>query len=479
MSDERKVVEELLAEMGVDSEKMRELVESGQLPADILKVESADQVRRRLEIERSSERLREALKQLQDKLDDLDTVVDRVERDVVPVILSFLVGLKGNLVSLRSTIIGRSKRLAKTNLQATFVDTEVKRVVEEEFASIEETLTTGMSAPILDKVRELTDVLKESMKALAALLTEVNARVDDYAQRTRTEFDFLTRELSSKPRTELTPEVRETIAALERRVEELESDLTAARQAIENRDSEIERLRAEVSVLREKNEALEDTVATLRAAPTADVAQLAELRQTIKTVETSRDLLARKFEQERKRAEEAEEKARGLSAVIAEKDIEIGDLQTRVKRLEEELETMRARLAEVDDLRARLRSYESGDRARELELAKAELDRVQGSLERLTADHQEVVRRLRAAEEKISAYHRLMQAAEKTKAYLMVEDNKSMTIREIARALGVSPATVTKWAEDFERLGIARVVDGTTLVPMGPSEGDDSTSTGD
>ena len=68
------------------------------------------------------------------------------------------------------------------------------------------------------------------------------------------------------------------------------------------------------------------------------------------------------------------------------------------------------------------------------------------------------------AEETIEGYMGLMDSTEKTKAFLMVEDNGEMSIREIARALGVAPAIVMKWAEEFQTLGIAWVVDGNTLV---------------
>ena len=56
-----------------------------------------------------------------------------------------------------------------------------------------------------------------------------------------------------------------------------------------------------------------------------------------------------------------------------------------------------------------------------------------------------------------------MGSTEKTKAFLTIESNEQMTLREIARAFGVAPATVMKWAEDFERLGIAKIIDGTTI----------------
>jgi Mn-dependent DtxR family transcriptional regulator len=57
-----------------------------------------------------------------------------------------------------------------------------------------------------------------------------------------------------------------------------------------------------------------------------------------------------------------------------------------------------------------------------------------------------------------------MQSTEKTRAFLMLEDNGQLAVREIARSLGVSPAIVMQWAEDFQRLGIAKLTDGKTLV---------------
>ena len=57
-----------------------------------------------------------------------------------------------------------------------------------------------------------------------------------------------------------------------------------------------------------------------------------------------------------------------------------------------------------------------------------------------------------------------MDSTEKTKAYLMVEEHGEMSIREIARALGVAPAIVMKWADEFQALALAWVVDGQKLV---------------
>ncbi|MFX1369708.1 MAG: hypothetical protein ACFFAY_14020, partial [Promethearchaeota archaeon] len=137
-SRRRDVVDELLDELGVDDALKKELIESGRMQTDRLMVESAEQVRRRMEIESSAERLRDSLLLLERNLTTVDNTVDRVERDLVPVVLSFLVGLKGNLVNLKTDIVSKSKRRAKTNLQASYIETEVKGIVEEEFARIEE-----------------------------------------------------------------------------------------------------------------------------------------------------------------------------------------------------------------------------------------------------------------------------------------------------------------------------------------------------
>ena len=118
----------------------------------------------------------------------------------------------------------------------------------------------------------------------------------------------------------------------------------------------------------------------------------------------------------------------------------------------------------MEELRARVRSYESGDKARELERIKTEFERISAANERLTSDFEETKNKLQHAEETMDGYMSLMDSTEKTKAFLMVEEHGEMSIREIARSLGVAPAIVMKWAEEFQTLGIAWVVDGTTLV---------------
>ncbi|MBE0525541.1 MAG: hypothetical protein IH631_01265 [Candidatus Thorarchaeota archaeon] len=92
------------------------------------------------------------------------------------------------------------------------------------------------------------------------------------------------------------------------------------------------------------------------------------------------------------------------------------------------------------------------------------MERATATLERTTTDFDAIKEKLTHAEETIEGYIGLMDSTEKTKAFLMVEEHGEMSIREIARALGVAPAIVMKWAEEFQILGIAWVVDGTTLV---------------
>ena len=134
------------------------------------------------------------------------------------------------------------------------------------------------------------------------------------------------------------------------------------------------------------------------------------------------------------------------------------------RELEEEMGSTGERLAEMEELRARARSYESGDKARELERIKTELERTTANHERMTADHADNKVKLTKAQDTIDGYMGLMDSTEKTKAYLMVEEHGEMAIREIARSLGVAPAIVMKWAEEFQTLGIAWVIDGSTLV---------------
>ncbi|MHA1652587.1 MAG: hypothetical protein ACTSVT_01195 [Candidatus Thorarchaeota archaeon] len=463
VSDED-VVEQLLSELGVDEEMRRELVESGRASEDILKVEPAAQVRRRLDMEKSIERVRQSLSQVERSLMTVDAAIDRIERSLVPVVLSFLVNLKGNLVSLRTTVIGRSKRKAKTNLQETFVESVVKPVAEEEFAKIEETLTSGMSAPIMEKLEEISEDLSTSVRAAQEDLAALKASLDDYTQKTVSEVEFLTKELSLKPRVEVPAEVQERLRGLERRLEELTRDLTLAEQKIQNREAEIDELKKRLEQSRELIDSLEGTVASLRAAPSVDASEIADLRQQLKALEVSKDVLQEKMNDALEELERARERTKGALAQVAAKELECEDLRTRVDQLEFEVNRYRERLAELDDLKARLTSYESGDMARELDRLKSELDRVQAANERLTKEHQAMAEKLAATEARLNGYLDLMQSTDKTKAFMMVEETGQMTLKEIGRSLGVSPAQVMKWAEDFEKLGLVKMVNGETLV---------------
>ncbi len=458
------VVDELLEELGVDDNLKKELIDSGRLQTDVFMVESAEQVRRRLEIERSAERLRNSLVVLERNMMNVDATVDRVERDLVPVVLSFLVGLKGNLVNLRTTIIGRSKRRAKTNLQASYVETEVTSIVQEEFEKIEETLTTGMSAPVMEKVKDITDGLKGAMKTTFEEMSTVKTSVDGFTQRATTELEFLSKEMLMKPKEVTSVELTSKVKELGRQVEELTRDLGVAEERLRNREEEITRIQNDYIEVKAKEDLLEETIAKMKASPQVDPDVLIDLRQKVKSLETERDLLTKRVVEEEGRANASEKAAATQKEIVAKKDIEVGDLKAQVTGLQSQIDTTKEQLLEVDDLRARLRSYESGDKMRELERLQSEQERMNAILERLKKDHNRTLARLRYTELRLEGYLGLMEATDKTKAFLMVEEHNEMPLKAIANALGVSQPIVSKWVEDYQRLGIVTVKDdGQTL----------------
>jgi chromosome segregation ATPase len=463
-ADAKGVVDGLLSELGVDDEMREELIQSGRMSSDVMRIESATQVRHRMELDESIERLRDSLSQIERNIMTVDGTIDKIERDLVPVVLSFLVGLKGNLVSMRGDIISKSKRRAKTNLQSMYVDTEVQPIVDEEFMRVEESLTSGMSTPILEKIRDVTESMKESMKNTLHELSTLKGSVDDFTQRATTEVEFLSTELGMKTRVEIPKEVETQLKQLETNMEELKQELNFERKKIENRDAENLELRKNLAELKVRNDDLEDTLMGLQAAPKVDLETLAELRHTVKSLETSNEMLENKIKENEAISEAAEHKAKDYLNQISQKELEIGELNTKIRQLEDDMGTSGTRLDEMEELRSRLRSFESGDKARELESTKTELERVSASLARMTGDFEETKAKLVHTEETLEGYLSLMDSTEKTKAFLMVEEHAEMPIKEIARSLGVAPAIVMKWAEEFQTLGIAWVIDGTTLV---------------
>lgn len=463
-TDEAEMIDKLLAELGVDEPLKRKLMESGRLSKDIFRVESAEQVRRQIEIEKGVQRVQDSLHLMERDMTTIDSAIDRIERDLVPVVLSFLVGLKGNLVTLKGNIVTKSKKQAKTNLQASYIDTEVRQIVDESFGKIESTLTADMASPILERLRELTEGLKGSLKLATEELTNLKASLDDMTQKSSTEVEFLTKELTMKPRMEIPKEVSDQVKTLERRIEELKRDLDLSGQKVKNRENQVSTLQQDLANAKARNDDLQDAVARLRSGPITDSATMVELRQNVRSLETSQEVLQEKLGEASKRNDELEGKAKQYASDLARTELNLQDALTRIEELADGMNKSKERLAEIDDLESRVRAYESGDKMRELDRVKTELDRTSAALQRLTADHSESLETLSYLQKKLDGYLGLMQSSEKTKAFLMLEENLELPIREIARSLGVAPAVVTKWAEDFQRLGIAKLADGKTLV---------------
>ncbi|MBS3795665.1 MAG: hypothetical protein KGY80_12245 [Candidatus Thorarchaeota archaeon] len=464
IGDSDDVVDEMLDDLGVDEEMKQELIESGRISVDVFRVASADQVRRRIEIEKSMDRFRDNLKKVERNLNRVDNSIDRIERDLIPVVLSFLVGLKGDLVNLRGTIIGRSKRRAKTNLQAEYVESEVKSIVEDEFSEVEETLTSGMSTPVLGKVRNLTDSLQTTMKTTYEEFSDLKSSIDDYVQKTSTELEFLSKELTMKPEATVPKEVKNEMKQLQARVDSLEREIGVAREKLQNREAEIETLKDRLQSAIETKENLENRIAKMEASPSAEAEVVADLRQNVKSLEASKDVVERKLEESRQQNEELAAQNSEYKNKLVERKLEIEELNTKINQLNDTIEQMKEKTETVDDLRARLRSFESGDKARELERTRSELERVSANFDRLSKDHEATKDQLAVTTQRLEGYLGLMNRTEKTKAFLMVEEHGEMSLREIARSLGVAPAIVRQWAEEFEDMEIARIVDDQKLV---------------
>ncbi len=457
--DHDSVVDQLLSEMGVDDELKKDLIESGRIATDVVKVASAEQVRRHLEIEKSTERLRDSQNLLERNIMQIDDSIDSIERELIPVILSFLVGLKGNLVGLKTNVIGRSKRQAKTNLQASYVETEVSAIFDEEFGKIEGTLTTDMSTPILDKVREVVDGFKSILQLAMEELTTFKARIDDFTQRTNTELEFLAKELSIKPKVEVPKETEDELKRLTREVEKLQHGLQLETQKLQNRESEIEAIQQNLAATKERNTTLEEAMEKMKSAPSVDTGTVVELRQDIRTLEATKSIVEERLGETETKLADAEASTSDYREQLHKKELECNDLQGKVTRLENEIEKTNERLLEMDELRGRVRSLESGDTMREFERTRTEFERATANLERLNGEHEELKTKLGQTEHKLASYLGVLSSSDKTKAFLMIETNKQMSLREVGNALGASPATIRKWAEDFERLGIAKIVD--------------------
>ncbi|MHA2188437.1 MAG: hypothetical protein ACW99V_09380 [Candidatus Thorarchaeota archaeon] len=455
--DHEEVVGKMLSDLGVDDEMKKDLFDSGRMSSDVLKVASAEQVRRQQDLEKSTERLSDSIHLVERNFTQVENTVDRIERDILPVVLSFLVGLKGDLVGLKGTVIGRSKRRAKTNLQATYVDTEVKAIVEEEFEKVEQTLTEQMSGPVLEKLRDVTDGLNESLKLTLGEITNLKAILDDYLQRSITEVEFLTKELGLKPRVEVPKEVEDKMKQQSRQIEELKQNLELTTQKLENRETEIATLQSNISSIKSRNESLEETVESLRSAPTADAGEVAELRQNVRALEASKDLLSKKLVESETNLTTSDLKLKEVRDDLSKKELELADQKQKTKQLEDERTKDSERLAETDELRARLRSYETGENVRELTRVTAELERATASLDRISKDFESTKAKLIFTEMKLESYMDLMDSAEKTKAFLMVEEHKEMPMKAIARSIGVGEAVVRQWAEDFVRMGIVKI----------------------
>ncbi|MGV9168564.1 MAG: hypothetical protein ACOC38_01340, partial [Promethearchaeia archaeon] len=304
----------------------------------------------------------------------------------------------------------------------------------------------------------------ESMKTTYEEFNALKSSIDDYVQKSSTELEFLSKELTMKPESTVPKEVKNEMKQLRSRIDNLEREIGVAREKLQNRESEIETLKDRLQSMTATKQSLEEHIAEIETAPGEEAEMVADLRQRVKSLEASKDVVERKLEETREQNANLVAQNREYKNKLVERKLEIEELTTQINQLNDALEQMKEKTETVDDLRARIRSFESGDKARELERTKSELERVSASLERLENDYESTKKELVVTSQRLEGYLGLMNRTEKTKAFLMVEEHGEMSLREIARSLGVAPAVVRQWAEEFQEMGIAEMKDDQKLL---------------
>eukprot|EP00485_Elphidium_margaritaceum_P000115 CAMPEP_0202693910 /NCGR_PEP_ID=MMETSP1385-20130828/7911_1 /ASSEMBLY_ACC=CAM_ASM_000861 /TAXON_ID=933848 /ORGANISM="Elphidium margaritaceum" /LENGTH=952 /DNA_ID=CAMNT_0049349665 /DNA_START=33 /DNA_END=2891 /DNA_ORIENTATION=- len=212
-----------------------------------------------------------------------------------------------------------------------------------------------------DNITNIGEALDASLKAINSLVAQLSEK-DDVIAKMEAEVARLKNSLEDK---------RKRIESLENKVSAQKTLIVELKDKLKEKDAIIESLRKENDELKAKNKKLEDDLAALQAefekfkketqekfdqmaktildTQQANVEKQSEIDDLLKRIS---DLEQTKKEQSQTIADQTA-RIKELEAAVAQKDQELADKDRRIQELLDEIERLKARIAELEEIQRR------------------------------------------------------------------------------------------------------------------------------
>ncbi len=417
-----------------------------------------------------------------DKLEELRTEVNRLQRGIITVFASQLLQLRKKISSLSGDISDEMVRRLRMKFFKPFIETTYRSIVDDEFERLEREIIDNIVKSTGDKFKEFAISVRESEEKLRSVVMDQKEVVEEYLKSLERELDAErdkniknTRIIEDLKRENL--ELRKQLGLLrekgaiagetDRRIDELTDELDSLRAQIAKKDvtiaglrESLEKAKQRIDELTKRNGDLEAQLEIFKTEASSGSADVEKYRIEIESLKSKISILEKALEEKRMQAELAQSKIRKLedelelarsttseSTVTVSEDVmkELTELRERIKHVVE----LEEKVSKLEDER---KQYIA-----KIDELKAQVDEAQQN----AMAFQQIVEDLQKAKDEaeylMGRYKTILDSDNQYKMIILLDSVKAMNLDALAKTLGAPKGLVKSWAMKLQKLGLVEI----------------------
>ena len=415
------------------------------------------------------------------KLETLRSDISSLQRGVVGVFAAQLLTFRGKVVELKSRISTEMVERLRMKFFKEFIESTFVDIVDNEFAALEKDLVDKIVEQTQERFKEFALRVRESEVDLRSTIVEQQDIVRSFMKSLEEETAAQRLELAEK-QTELTKldlEVRKlqirvtedrssavTKDEYERRVADLEAQVSAFRDDVLIKDAMVDARTKDAQEAREEADDLKIQIGELNSQIEAMRSEAAMAKPRSEKTEAEITALEAKISLlestlENKRTDEDSHTSQIKQLELKVRDTEYEKIAAEKEAAERlgELAGLQDRIAEIKNLDEKIHSLQ-----KELQVTKQEipiLEQQKQGFEKAThlmeKERDMALEQRDLSNERTQRYIQVLGMENNTKVLLLVDEVGSITFKELGKSLGVPEGQATRWARDLEKVGVLKI----------------------
>ncbi len=414
------------------------------------------------------------------KLETLRGDISALQRGVVGVFAAQLLAFRGKVVELKSRISTEMVEKLRMQFFKSFIESTFVEIVDQEFSTLEKELVDKIVEQTQARFKEFATRVRESEMDLRRTIVEQQDVVRSFMQSLEEEAlsqQDLLREKESEVRkledrirklqdkVDATPSAEAAAEELNRKISELETEVTGLQESIFKKDSTIEDRTVErdkaQSQLEELKIQLAETQTELKIyKEEKEKEEVKEEASTseIKALESKIDLLEKSLSEKRDEADKLSKQIKDFERKMIEAQKDKVDAEESAAKRLAELESQHDRISEVKNLEEKVYNLEKELQETQEQIPIIEMQReaFEKATRLMEKERDMALEQRDLANERAKRYIKVLNIEANTKVLLLVDEVGSMSFADLGKSLGIPPGLAAKHARELEKLGVLR-----------------------